>query len=87
MNIEISKHAEVEMKRREISNELVMNTVKNPQQRQKRNGIVVMQSQYFDSFQKKKMLIRVFTSAESKACKVITAYKTSKIEKYWRQKT
>jgi hypothetical protein len=87
MHIWISKHAEVEMKRREISKELVMSTVKNPQQKQKRNSIVIMQSKYFDSIQKKTMLIRVFISTESKLHKVVTVYKTSKIEKYWRQKT
>ena len=42
-----------------------------------------MQSIVYDDFDRKKMLFRVIGIRTSDSFKVITVYKTSKIEKYW----
>jgi len=42
-----------------------------------------LQSIVYDDFDRKKMLFRVIGIRTSDSFKVITVYKTSKIEKYW----
>ncbi len=69
MNIIFTEHAKFEMKRRNINEILVRNVIEKPEQKLlSKNDRVVFQSKYFDI---------------KENIKIITVYKTSKIQKYW----
>ncbi len=86
MEITFTDHARFEMNRRQISEELVKSVIKNSEQRYiARKGRVVLQSKYKNSIEQKEMLLRVICKEVNEVFIVITAYKTSKIEKYWKE--
>ena len=84
MDVVISEHARFEMVRRQISGEMVRNVVQHPQQTvelgKKRT---ICQSKYYDMVEDKEMLLRVIREERYDTIYIITAYKTSKIDKYW----
>ena len=82
MKIHYTKHAEATLEEREISNETVEELIKNPQQvikgkaeKQIAQGIMKRANQ--------ELLLRVVYVEIEGTTKVITAYWTSKIDKYW----
>lgn len=80
--IRISTHAHFELRRRNITSSDVIATIRNP-------GQVLPSSKGRHIFQSKigrsgRMLLRVIVKEEARAYHVITAYKSSKIAKYWR---
>ena len=84
MNILITEHAEFEMRRRQIPLALVQQVIQEPQQIvPSRKGRLIYQSRFFDDQQNKEMLLRVVLEIEVDNFWVVTAYKTSQIEKYW----
>ncbi len=85
MNIIFSEHAIFEINRRNIKKENIENLVKNPQQKlaAKKNRIII-QGKYIDISQNKEMLLRVIGEELENSFYVITTYKTSKINKYWK---
>lgn len=84
MEIILSEHALFEAKRRNIEAERIYSLFKTPHQRlSSRKGRVIVQSKYHDSIMDKEMLLRVIGSEIAGRFHVITAYKTSKIGKYW----
>ena len=86
MEVIISEHARFEMARRQVSEELVTDVVGNPQQVLKLGGKrSVCQSRYYDQIEGKEMLLRVVCEQRHNALLVVTAYKTSKIDRYWRK--
>jgi hypothetical protein len=59
--------------------------IENPEQHwEVRKGRVICQSRVKMSIPEKDYLIRVFVDTDREPAEVVTAYKTSKIEKYWR---
>ncbi|MGH7846546.1 MAG: DUF4258 domain-containing protein [Candidatus Binatia bacterium] len=79
----ITDHATTEIERRGLSAETIDGILKSPEQRlQVRPGRVVLQSrvQEFGS----EHLVRVFVDIDRKPAEVVTAYRTSKVFKYWR---
>lgn len=84
MTAVFSRHARIEIQRRKIEKRHALKVMKNPQQRFKVGDNCVYQSKYFDRHLKKEMLLRVFIKEDIKSLLVITLYKTSKINKYWR---
>ncbi len=44
-----------------------------------------MQGKYFDPVLKKEMVLRIIGIKEQTALKVVTVYKTSKFDKYWKE--
>lgn len=81
----ITEHAYFEMQRRGISKHLIRLILENPDQIvEVREGRNVYQSkiQYDDS--DKMYLIRVFIDIDHKPPEVVTVYRASKIEKYWK---
>ena len=81
--IEFSKHALEEMAIRDIPFDLVKRVVENPQQ-------TYMQDEQIKVYQSQVLfengltyLIRVFVNVIKTPNLVVTAYKTSKISKYW----
>jgi hypothetical protein len=82
----ITDHATFEMERRNISLKLVQSVINNPEQRIViRKGREVFQSRI--QMEGKPFLIRVFIDIDRVPAEVITVYRTSKIEKYWREVT
>lgn len=82
MNIKYTKHAKTNLIDREIPEKLVEETLKHPQQLVEGYGEKkIAQSIYKRN--EKDFLLRVVYTKEAKVKKVITAYWTSKIEKYW----
>ena len=82
MKIQYSKHAEGTLEEREIAKETVEELIRKPQQvikgkgnKQIVQGIMKRENQEF--------LLRVVYIETEATMKVITAYWTSKIDKYW----
>jgi hypothetical protein len=79
----ITDHAAIEIARRDLSAETIDGVLKRPEQRlEVRAGRVVLQSrlQEFGS----DYLVRVFVDIDRNPAEVVTAYRTSKVLKYWR---
>jgi hypothetical protein len=86
MDIVISDHAKFEMKRRRITEGAMMNVAQSPQQTLTTSkGRIVHQSRFFDEAQGKEMLLRVVMEKRAGSFYVVTAYRTSKIDKYWQR--
>ncbi|MBW2595645.1 MAG: DUF4258 domain-containing protein [Deltaproteobacteria bacterium] len=86
MKVVFSEHAVFEMKRRGIEKESVKEVVERPQQKiPSRNNKIILQSKYLDSLQNKEMLLRVIGKRTGKEILIITAYKTSRIDRYWQK--
>ena len=85
-NYIITDHAVIELKRRKLSEEAIDGILKNPEQRlEVRSGRVVVQSrvQEFGS----EYLVRIFVDIDRVPAEVVTAYRTSKVVKYWRDES
>jgi len=73
------------MKRRQINQKEVVHLIRHPGQKTdgKKNRTVI-QGAYYDRKYNKQMLIRIVGDELDDTFHVITVYRTSKIEKYWR---
>ena len=84
MDAVISNHALFEINARQLSEEMVRNVVQNPQQVVKlKEERHVCQNKYYDSSEGREMLLRVICEETTDQLFIITAYRTSKIDKYW----
>ena len=85
MDFRLSRHAEWEMTRRGIPPELVHAVMDQPEQRivdESGTGRWIFQSRL--AFEDGKIyLVRVVVDEDEDPPVIITAYRTSKIEKYW----
>ena len=80
-----STHALAEMARRSISQEDVRNVLANPEQVEMvREGRAVYQAKLDMGEPPKTYILRVFVDIDRKPPHIVTVYRTSKIEKYWR---
>jgi hypothetical protein len=80
-----TEHALFQMHRRGISEKDVKEIIKNPEQIEEiRPGRIVMQSRILTGKPKMKFLVRVFVDLSEDTIKIVTVYRTSKIDKYWR---
>jgi hypothetical protein len=85
MNYRISRHAREEMERRGIPLEILESVLEKPQQVvNDPAGKKIYQSKV-DFKQGKIYLVRVVTVEEAGVPIVVTVYRTSKVEKYWRK--
>ena len=81
----LTDHAKTEMERRGITEEQVANVLLAPEQSEPvREGREVYQSRFKLGEPIKNFLIRVFVDYHRVPPDVVTAYRTSKVEKYWR---
>ena len=79
-----SVHARREIARRGLSFPAIEAVLRAPEQRiELRPGRVVLQSQIADATGRV-FLLRVFVDVERQPAEVVTAYRTSKVVKYWR---
>jgi hypothetical protein len=77
----LTAHAALEMTRRQINQEVVADVLARPEHIELvRPGRAVYQAKL-----EKKYLLRVFVDIDRYPPEVVTVYRTSKIEKYWRQ--
>ncbi|MCL4557888.1 MAG: DUF4258 domain-containing protein [Deltaproteobacteria bacterium] len=84
MRIVFTEHARFEAERRGIKEDTIRDLINQPQQEIPiQKGRVIFQNKYFDTSIKKEMLLRVIGKKVHNRFIVITAYKTSRIEKYW----
>lgn len=84
-DVVFSPHALFEIKRRGLSKELVRAVVEESGQSWEiREGRMVFQSRFKQESSEKSYLVRVFVDVWREPPEVVTAYKTSKVEKYWR---
>jgi len=82
-----SEHARFELLRRGLSEEAVRAILLSPEQRiEVRSGRVVLQSKVFLEPPGTVFLLRVFVDVDRCTAEVVTAYRTSKVEKYWRNR-
>jgi hypothetical protein len=80
----LSRHARLEMERRGISLDLLEQVLLNPQQIvPETRGKKAYQS-IIDFGAGKKFLVRAIVADENGPPIVLTAYRTSKVHKYWR---
>ena len=79
----LSGHAHAEMARRGLSEERLRAVLSAPEQWfPVRAGRIVCQSRV--AMEERTYLIRVFVDVDRAPPEVVTVYRTSKIEKYWR---
>ncbi|MEZ5039173.1 MAG: DUF4258 domain-containing protein [Saprospiraceae bacterium] len=81
----ISKHAKEQMEEREITEDMVKDIIKNPDQEFPQGDEKhIYQSIKEFKTDKKSYLVRVFVNIVKIPWLVITVYKTSRIKKYWK---
>ena len=79
-------HARFEMPRRGLSETLVRQVLESPEQRwEVRPGRHILQSRISMGEPPRAYVIRVIVDVDRNPNEVVTAYRTSKIDKYWRQ--
>jgi len=81
----LTDHARLEMARRQISETDIARVLSTPEQSETvREGRLVLQSRVEMDKPSKTYLLRVFVDIDREPPEVVTVYRTSKIEKYWR---
>jgi len=84
----LTDHAEFEMERRQITEAEIVRVLFSPEQVEiLRPGRAVFQSRMEFGEPPHTWLLRVFVDVGRRPAEVVTAYRTSKIEKYWRGET
>ena len=85
IKIIFSEHVLIEIERRLLDKKEMERLIQFPEQEiPSKRGRVVIQGKYHDKFENKKMLLRIIGERSADNFYVITAYKTSKINKYWK---
>ncbi len=80
----LTDHARSEIARRGLGDVAIGKVLKSPEQRQVvRPGREVLQSRF--EVHGRMYLVRVFVDTDRDPAEVVTAYRTSKIDKYWRR--
>lgn len=86
MKIIFSEHALFEIEFRKIKKEDIEHLIEKPMQKMPaRKNRIIMQSRYYDYKENKEMLLRVIGEESENEFHVVTVYKSSKIEKYWKE--
>jgi len=86
VDVIVTEHAKFEADRRNIPEELIKSVVEVPQQKlSSKKGRVIVQKKYYDETEGKEMILRVVGIESVEEFRVITVYKTSKIDKYWKE--
>lgn len=81
----LTAHARRELSRRGLSEATIHAILSAPEQQiEVRPGRVVLQAKVVSARPEKTALVRVFVDVDRKPAEVVTAYRTSKIAKYWR---
>jgi hypothetical protein len=81
VKLELSKHVQEEMQRRGIPLAVITSVLETPAQKMPEHGDVVCYQSKIE-INGKPYLVRAMVN--EKTAKVVTAYRTSKINKYWK---
>ena len=81
MKYVLSEHAKTKILKRKLDTELINQVILDPDQIIEDEDITVYQS--IASIDQKNYLLRVFVNTNKQPNLIITAYLTSKIDKYW----
>ena len=84
MKFRISEHAQSELNRRGIPLSALEAVLQNPQQMVPTNENRVIYQSMVDSSDGKQFLLRAIVDPRYEPFLVVTAYRTTKIKKYWR---
>jgi hypothetical protein len=85
-NTVLTPHAAYEIKRRGLTEETIKGVVENPEQsEQLRKGRWIFQSRTGMGSPPKTYLIRVIVDTDRDPPEIVTAYRTTKVTKYWRK--
>lgn len=86
MQINIKPHAYFAMNRRDITEAEVLSALSDPDQvLEGEKNRLIYQKKYFDRAENKYYLLRIIVIKTVDIMDVITVYRTSKIDKYWRE--
>ena len=84
----LTDHARFEMERRQISEAEIARVLSSPEQTEVvRPGRAVFQSRVEFGESLQPYLLRVFVDIDRRPAEVVTAYRTSRMEKYWRDES
>jgi hypothetical protein len=84
----LTDHAQLEIERRRISEAVITQVLCAPEQIEMiRPGRVVCQSRVEFGEPPQPYLVRIFVDIDRQPPEVVTAYRTSKVDKYWRKGT
>ena len=86
MNYTLSRHARQELELRQISHELLESVLQNPQQVVPERGTKQADHSQLDFGDGRKFLLRAIVDDAINPAVVVTVYRTSKINKYWKTK-
>ena len=82
----LTPHAVVELQRRGLDEAIVRQVLAAPEQRDTvRLGRDVLQSRL--EIEGKRYLVRVFVDVDRRPAEVVTVYRTSNVDKYWRSES
>lgn len=84
MGWKLIPHAETEMIRRQLPREMVVQTIEHPDQVVPASGGRVIHQSIFRFADGRRFLIRAVVEKRDDELFGITVYRTSKIDKYWR---
>ena len=85
MHWRLSKHAQVELIRRRIPLSLLEDTIVNPQQIIHEKGALRTYQSKVVGPDGRVLLLRIVVDDTIEPMVVVTAYRTSKVDKYWRE--
>ncbi len=83
--VRFSDHVRLEIVRRDIPFEIVERVLNNPEQSVSEHGGLVAQQSRIE-LEGKQYLVRVIVAERPDATVVVTAYRTSRINRYWRSR-
>ncbi len=82
----LTPHASFELQQRGLDETMIRQVLADPEQRiPVRPGREVAQSVF--ELGERRYLVRVFVDVDRSPAEVVTAYRTSKIDKYWRRQS
>ena len=86
LDVVLTPHASFELLRRGLDETMVRRVIAEPEQRiSVRPGRDVVQTRF--ELAGRRYLVRVFVDVDRSPAEVVTAYRTSKIDKYWRRQS
>ena len=84
MKIQYSEHARERIRSRNLTTDQIKEAIKNPDEKFQNEIGNVVHKVLKDDESRKEYLLRIFYKEEEGRILIISAYKTSKIEKYWK---
>ena len=82
--VRFTPYSEARVRGRRLSRQLVKQVAEHPEQVLEENDRKVAQSRFVDPARGTEYMLRVVYETEGEDKLVVTAYKTSKVRKYWR---